>query len=58
MLGNRDTVYLKPFRHQPERFAHLDAVLHEPSLYDRVVRLLACGAGWPAMPTSWSTTGQ
>ena len=40
VLGNRDAVYLEPFRHQPERFAHLDAVLHEPSLYDRVVRLL------------------
>lgn len=41
VLGNRDAVYLEPFRHQPERFARLDAVLHEPSLYDRVVRLLA-----------------
>ena len=40
VLGNRDAVYLEPFRHQPDRFAHLDAVLHEPSLYDRVVRLL------------------
>ena len=41
MLGNRDAVYLEPFRHQPERFARLDTILHEPSLYDRVVRLLA-----------------
>jgi tryptophan 2,3-dioxygenase len=41
VLGNRDPVYLEPFRHEPERFARLDAVLHEPSLYDRVVRLLA-----------------
>ncbi len=41
MLGNRNAVYLEPFRHEPERFARLDAVLHEPSLYDRVVRLLA-----------------
>ena len=41
VLGNRDAVYLEPFRHEPERFARLDAILHEPSLYDRVVRLLA-----------------
>ena len=41
VLGNRNAVYLEPFRHEPERFARLDAVLHEPSLYDRVVRLLA-----------------
>ena len=41
MLGNRDAVYLEPFRHEPERFARLGAVLHEPSLYDRVLRLLA-----------------
>src|SRR5262249_11232441 len=40
VLGNRDAVYLKPFRHEPERFARLDAVLHQPSLYDRVLRLL------------------
>jgi len=41
VVGNRNAVYLEPFRHEPERFARLDAVLHEPSLYDRVVRLLA-----------------
>ncbi len=41
VLGNKAAVYLEPFRHEPERFARLDAVLHEPSLYDRVVRLLA-----------------
>ncbi len=41
VLGNRDAVYLEPFRHEPERFARLDTVLHQPSLYDRVVRLLA-----------------
>ena len=40
VLGNRNAVYLEPFRHEPERFAHLDAELHQPSLYDRVVRLL------------------
>jgi tryptophan 2,3-dioxygenase len=41
VLGNRNAVYLEPFRHEPERFARLDNVLHEPSLYDRVIRLLA-----------------
>jgi len=41
VLGNRDAIYLEPFRHEPARFARLQAVLHEPSLYDRVVRLLA-----------------
>jgi tryptophan 2,3-dioxygenase len=41
VLGNRDAVYLEPFRHEPARFARLEEVLHQPSLYDRVVRLLA-----------------
>lgn len=41
VLGNRDAVYLEPFRHEPARFDRLQTVLHEPSLYDRVVRLLA-----------------
>jgi tryptophan 2,3-dioxygenase len=41
VVGNRDAVYLEPFRYEPERFAHLDAVLHAPSLYDRVLHLLA-----------------
>jgi tryptophan 2,3-dioxygenase len=50
VLGNRDPVYLEPFRHEPARFARLDAVLHEPSLYDRVVRLLA-RRGLPVDPT-------
>ena len=49
VLGNRNAVYLEPFRHEPERFARLDAVLHEPSLYDRVVRLLA-RRGLPVAP--------
>jgi tryptophan 2,3-dioxygenase len=49
VLGNRNPVYLEPFRHEPERFARLDAVLHEPSLYDRVVRLLA-RRGLPVSP--------
>ena len=36
LLGNRDGLYLEPFRHEPERFGRLEAALHEPSLYDRV----------------------
>ena len=57
--GNRNAVYLEPFRHEPERFARLDAVLHEPSLYDRVVRLLA-RRGLPVDPAllerDWSVS--
>jgi tryptophan 2,3-dioxygenase len=49
VLGNRNAVYLEPFRHEPDRFARLDAVLHQPSLYDRVVRLLA-RRGLPIAP--------
>jgi len=49
VLGNRNAVYLEPFRHEPERFAHLEAELHQPSLYDRVVRLLA-RRGLPVSP--------
>jgi tryptophan 2,3-dioxygenase len=41
VLGNRDAMYLEPFRHEPERFARLEQALREPSLYDRTVRLLA-----------------
>ena len=59
VLGNRDAVYLEPFRHEPERFARLDIVLHEPSLYDRVVRLLA-RRGLPVDPAlidrDWSVS--
>ena len=40
VLGNRDAVYLEPFRHEPERFARLETALREPSLYDRTIRLL------------------
>jgi tryptophan 2,3-dioxygenase len=32
VLGNRDAMYLEPFRHEPERFARLENVLREPSL--------------------------
>jgi tryptophan 2,3-dioxygenase len=61
VLGNRNAVYLEPFRHEPERFARLDAVLHEPSLYDRVLRLLA-RRGLPVDPhlteRDWSESYQ
>ena len=61
VLGNRNAVYLEPFRHEPERFARLDTVLHEPSLYDRVVRLLA-RRGLPVAPAlierDWSQSYQ
>ena len=36
VLGNRNAVYLEPFRHEPELFARLEGILHQPSLYDRV----------------------
>ncbi len=61
VLGNRDAVYLEPFRHEPERFARLEAILHEPSLYDRVIRLLA-RRGMPVDPAlvdrDWSEPHQ
>ena len=61
VLGNRNAVYLEPFRHEPERFARLDAVLHQPSLYDRVLRLLA-RRGLPVDPglseRDWSDSYQ
>jgi tryptophan 2,3-dioxygenase len=50
VLGNRDAVYLEPFRHEPERFARLETTLREPSLYDRTIRLLA-RRGLPVDPT-------
>ena len=59
VLGNRSAVYLEPFRHEPERFAHLDQALRQPSLYDRVVRLLA-RRGLPVDPVlverDWSVS--
>jgi tryptophan 2,3-dioxygenase len=49
VLGNRDAIYLEPFRHEPERFERLQTILNEPSLYDRVIRLLA-RRGMPVDP--------
>jgi tryptophan 2,3-dioxygenase len=41
LLGNRDAVYLGPFKHLPAIHDHLVATLHEPSLYDHTLALLA-----------------
>ena len=41
LLGNRDAVYLGPFKHLPAIHDHLVATLHEPSLYDHALALLA-----------------
>ena len=59
VVGNRDALYLEPFRHEPERFARLEAVLHAPSLYDRVVRLLArrgLPVDAPLLDRDWSVS--
>ena len=49
LLGNRDAVYLGPFRHLPEIHDRLVATLHEPSLYDHTLALLA-KRGLPISP--------
>jgi tryptophan 2,3-dioxygenase len=41
MLGNKNAVMLKPHAHHPARHAEVEAALHEPSLYDESIRLLA-----------------
>jgi len=41
VLGNKNAVMLEPHRHRPDLHAPLEALLHEPSLYDEAVRLLA-----------------
>lgn len=41
LMGNKDRAYMKPFRHDAERYARLEAVLEAPSLYDECIRLLA-----------------
>jgi tryptophan 2,3-dioxygenase len=43
LLGNKDPQALLPFRHRPEIYAQLEALLHEPSLYDEFLRHLARG---------------
>jgi tryptophan 2,3-dioxygenase len=49
LLGNRDAVYLGPFKHLPAIHDHLVATLHEPSLYDHTLALLA-KRGLPVSP--------
>ena len=49
LLGNRDAVYLGPFKHLPQIHDHLVATLHEPSLYDHTLALLA-KRGLPISP--------
>lgn len=41
MLGNKNPVMLKPHAHHAARHAEVEAALHEPSLYDEAIRLLA-----------------
>ena len=41
LLGNKDAVKMEPHRHRPERFAGLERLHAEPSLYDEAIRLLA-----------------
>jgi tryptophan 2,3-dioxygenase len=41
LLGNKAAVHLEPHRHRPETFAALEALHHEPSIYDEAIRLLA-----------------
>ncbi|MDO5739564.1 MAG: tryptophan 2,3-dioxygenase family protein [Ornithinimicrobium sp.] len=45
-LGNKNPDMLRVFAHDPEVHAHLERLLHEPSLYDEVLRFLA-RAGHP-----------
>lgn len=49
LLGNRDAVYLGPFKHLPAIHDHLLSTLHEPSLYDHTLALLA-KRGLPIAP--------
>lgn len=48
-LGNKNADMLRVFAHDEAAHAELDRLLHEPSLYDEVLRLLA-RAGYP-VPT-------
>jgi tryptophan 2,3-dioxygenase len=41
LLGNKRAVHMEPHRHRAERFAELDRMHREPSLYDEAIRLLA-----------------
>mgnify|MGYP001049305505 CR=1 FL=1 len=49
LLGLKSEPLVRPFRHQPEVHAELVEALHEPSLWDEVIALLArCGHDIPA----------
>ncbi len=41
LLGNKNARLMEPFRHRPEIFAALQAVLDAPGLYDEAVMLLS-----------------
>lgn len=41
VMGNKNSVLMKPHEHRPERHALLTAELHAPSLYDETLRLMA-----------------
>jgi tryptophan 2,3-dioxygenase len=41
MLGNKNPVMVKPHAHHPARMAEVERALHEPSLYDESIRLVA-----------------
>ncbi|WP_118136327.1 tryptophan 2,3-dioxygenase [Oceanicella sp. SM1341] len=41
LVGNRNKAMLRPHEHHAEDHARLEAELHEPSLYDEALRLLA-----------------
>ncbi len=41
LLGNKNPVMLEPHRHRADLLAPLERLLHEPSLYDEAIRLLA-----------------
>jgi tryptophan 2,3-dioxygenase len=41
MLGNKNAVMMRPHQHHPERLRAVSELLHAPSLYDEVARLLA-----------------
>ena len=41
LVGNKNKAMLRPHAHVPELYAHLEACLNAPSLYDQVTLLLA-----------------
>lgn len=41
MLGNKNATMLKPHAHRPDLQTQVETALHEPSIYDEAIRLLA-----------------